>query len=69
MDIIWIYPILWIVLSAFRAEFNDLGELRGIVVSHYFPKAFGLDNFALLFTTTRFPRWFLNTLLHNQMVL
>lgn len=62
MAIIWIYPILWIVLSAFRAEFNDLGELRGIVVSHYFPKAFGLDNFALLFTTTRFPRWFLNTL-------
>jgi arabinogalactan oligomer / maltooligosaccharide transport system permease protein len=62
MTIIWVYPILWIILSAFRTEYNDLGELRGIVVSHYFPKQLGLDNFYLLFTTTKFPRWFVNTL-------
>jgi arabinogalactan oligomer/maltooligosaccharide transport system permease protein len=62
MSIVWIYPILWIILSAFRTEYNDLGQLRGIVVSHYFPKQIGLDNFELLFNTTLFTRWFSNTL-------
>lgn len=62
LSIIWLYPMLWVVLSAFRTEYNDLGELRGIVVSHYFPKQFGLENFHLLLTTTQFPTWFWNTL-------
>lgn len=62
MSVIWIYPILWIVLSAFRNEYNDLGQLRGIVVSHYFPKQLGLENFRLLFETTLFIKWFQNTL-------
>lgn len=63
MTVIWIYPILWIVLSAFRNEYNDLGQLRGIVVSHYLPKQLGLENFRLLMETTLFGRWFLNTLI------
>lgn len=62
MSVVWIYPILWIVLSAFRNEYNDLGQLRGIVVSHYFPKQVGLENFNLLFNTTLFTTWFTNTL-------
>jgi arabinogalactan oligomer/maltooligosaccharide transport system permease protein len=62
MSVVWIYPILWIVLSAFRNEYNDLGQLRGIVVSHYFPKQIGLENFNLLFNTTLFTTWFTNTL-------
>ncbi len=62
MSVVWIYPILWIILSAFRNEYNDLGQLRGIVVSHYFPKQIGLENFNLLFNTTLFTRWFSNTL-------
>ncbi len=62
LSLIWIYPILWIILSAFRNEYNDLGELRGIVVSHYFPKQIGFENFRLLLTNTKFPIWFLNTL-------
>ena len=62
MSIVWIYPILWIVLSAFRNEYNDLGELRGIVVSYYFPKQLGLENFRLLFDNTLFIQWFSNTL-------
>lgn len=62
MSVIWVYPILWIVLSAFRNEYNDLGQLRGIVVSHYFPKQLGLENFRLLFETTLFIKWFQNTL-------
>ncbi len=62
LAIIWMYPILWIILNAFRTEYNSSNQLIGIVVSHYFPKAVGLDNFKYLFTQTLFPRWFLNTL-------
>lgn len=62
LTLIWLYPILWIVLNAFRTEYNDQNQLIGIVVSHYFPKAVGFDNFVKLFTQTQFPRWFLNTL-------
>ncbi len=62
MSIIWMYPVLWIVLSAFRTEYNDQGQLIGIVVSNYFPKGVGFDNFVNLFNNTLFPRWFMNTL-------
>lgn len=62
LSIIWIYPILWIILNAFRCEYNDQGQLIGIVVSNYFPKALGFENFIRLFRDTAFPNWFLNTL-------
>jgi arabinogalactan oligomer / maltooligosaccharide transport system permease protein len=62
LTIIWLYPILWIILNAFRTERNNAGELVGIVVSNYWPRAFGLDNFVRLFTQTLFPTWLLNTL-------
>jgi len=62
LAVVWLYPTLWVVLNAFRTEYNDQGDLIGIVVSHYFPKVFGFDNFKLLFTTTYFGRWVTNTL-------
>lgn len=62
LSVIWLYPIMWIILNAFRTERNDLGELIGTVVSNYWPKSFGFDNFIFLFKETLFPRWFLNTL-------
>jgi arabinogalactan oligomer/maltooligosaccharide transport system permease protein len=62
LTVIWLYPILWIILNAFRTERNNAGDLVGIVVSNYWPKAFGLDNFVRLFTQTQFPTWLLNTL-------
>jgi arabinogalactan oligomer/maltooligosaccharide transport system permease protein len=62
LTVIWLYPILWIILNAFRTERNNAGELVGIVVSNYWPKAFGIDNFVRLFTQTQFPTWLLNTL-------
>ena len=58
---IWLYPILWVILNAFRVEYNDDGGLVGIVVSHYFPQSYGFANFRLLFTTTHFGQWVLNT--------
>lgn len=61
LTLVWLYPIIWIILHSFREEYRD-GVFVGIVVSHYFPKGFGFENFIRLFTTTLFPRWFLNTL-------
>ena len=63
LSIIWIYPIAWIVLSAFRTEYNDLGILNTRLVSHYFPRGLGIENFRVLFAETRFIGWFFNTLL------
>ncbi len=62
LSVIWLYPILWILLSAFRVEYNG-GYFVGTVVSHYFPLHYGLENFRRLFYETEFPRWFLNTII------
>ena len=62
LTVIWLYPILWIILNAFRTERTDTGQLIGIVVSNYWPKAFGIDNFVRLFTQTEFPIWLGNTI-------
>lgn len=56
---IWVCPIIWIVLTSFRAE-------KGSYVSSFLPKAFTLDNYAKLFTDTsilNFPKMFTNTLI------
>jgi arabinogalactan oligomer/maltooligosaccharide transport system permease protein len=58
---IWLIPIFWMILTAFRYETNDLGEFSGILTSSFFPKALGLDSFFKLFLETEFLRWFLNT--------
>lgn len=69
MGIIWLVPLIWIVLSAFRCEYQPDGTFIGTVTSNFFPKAYGLKNFQDLFTATyygvpkAFPRWMLNTLI------
>ena len=69
LGIIWLVPLIWIVLSAFRCEYQPDGTFIGRVTSNFFPKAYGLKNFADLFTATyygvpkAFPRWMLNTLM------
>ncbi|MDY0317120.1 MAG: sugar ABC transporter permease [Candidatus Izemoplasmatales bacterium] len=66
LSIIWLYPILWIILSAFRVEYRD-GNLITTVVGNYFPKGIGFENFKLLFENPTgnnpFIRWFTNTLI------
>lgn len=55
---VWVFPILWVVLTSFRGE-------RGSYVSTFFPRSFTLDNYTRLFTDTsilNFPRMFGNTL-------
>ena len=64
LAIIWIIPILWIVLSAFRGA-----STGGNVSADYFPKSFGITNFVKLFSGSwlgvdfYFLRWFANTLI------
>ena len=59
LGVIWLFPILWIVLTAFRAE-------QGYYVGYFIPKGFTLDNFKNLFTNQSvlpFAKWWLNTLI------
>ena len=69
LGIIWLIPLLWIILSAFRCDYQPDGTFIGTVTSYFFPHHFGLKNFADLFSATyygvpnAFPRWMLNTLI------
>ena len=69
LGIIWLIPLVWIVLSAFRCEFKPDGTFIGTVTGNFIPHAVGLKNFKDLFAATfngvenAFPRWMLNTLL------
>ena len=69
LGIIWLVPLIWIVLSAFRCEYQPDGTFIGRVTSNFIPRAFGLKNFKDLFTASyygvprAFPRWMLNTLI------
>ena len=56
---IWVFPILWVILTSFRAE-------KGPYVSTLLPQAYTLDNYIKLFTDTsilNFPQMFMNTLI------
>ena len=55
---VWVFPVLWVVMTSFRAE-------KGSYVSTFFPKSYTLDNYIKLFTDTtllNFPKMFMNTL-------
>lgn len=56
---IWVFPIIWVVLTSFCAE-------KGSYVSTFLPRSYTLDNYIKLFTDTsilNFPRMFMNTLI------
>lgn len=56
---IWVFPVLWVVMTSFRAE-------KGSYVSTFFPQSFTFDNYIRLFTDTtvlNFPQMFMNTLI------
>lgn len=57
LSVIWLVPIVWVVLTSFRAE-------TGTYTSYFFPKGYTLDNYKRLFTDTNqfyFAKWFANT--------
>lgn len=58
LSIIWILPIVWLVLSSFRAEPG------AFTVGYVIPKSYTFDNYIKLFTNTsmfNYPRWYANT--------
>jgi len=58
MSVVWLFPIVWIVLTSFRAE-------GGAFVPYIIPKSFTISNYTKLLSdsTGNFPfvRWFINT--------
>lgn len=58
LSLIWITPILWVIMTSFRAE-------SGSYTDTFFPKGYTFNNYIRLFTDTKqfyFVRWFMNTL-------
>ncbi len=56
---LWVMPIVWIILTSFRAE-------GGSYVNTFFPKGYTLNNYIKLFTdrnVLNFPKMFTNTLI------
>lgn len=59
LALIWIFPILWIIMTSLRGE-------PGSYFTSFLPKKLSFQNYVRLFTETgvlNFPRWFLNTFL------
>ncbi|WP_242327868.1 sugar ABC transporter permease [Enterococcus avium] len=58
LSVIWLFPILWVVLTSFRGE-------GAMSVNYIIPKIFTLENYKMLFTNSSYPfaRWFMNTLI------
>lgn len=57
LSIIWLMPIVWVLLTSFRAE-------PGTYTKYFFPKGYTLNNYKRLFTETSqfyFAKWFFNT--------
>lgn len=58
LSVIWLFPIVWIVLTSFRAE-------TGFYSPYFIPKHFTLNNYVKLLTDTSvfyFGQWYLNTI-------
>lgn len=59
LGVIWLFPIVWILLTAFREE-------QGYYVGYFVPKGFTLKNFTSLFSDSSlipFGKWYMNTLI------
>lgn len=58
MAVVWLLPIVWLLITSFRAE-------SGAYTTYIIPKGWTVDNYVRLWTETdqfNFPRWYLNTL-------
>jgi arabinogalactan oligomer / maltooligosaccharide transport system permease protein len=58
LSVIWLFPVSWVVLTAFRAE-------PGSFVTYFLPKQFTFQNFIDLWNNQTYPfkNWFMNTFL------
>ena len=65
LALIWVMPIVWIVLTSFRAE-------PGAYTNTFLPKAYTLNNYVKLLTdrnVLNFPRMFKNTLIYMNIAM
>ncbi|MBD5150175.1 MAG: ABC transporter permease subunit [Oscillibacter sp.] len=59
LGVIWLFPVLWIVLTSLRAE-------SGYYVGYFMPKKLTFDNFVNLFSNPSvlpFGKWWVNTMI------
>ena len=59
LSVIWLFPILWVILTSLRAE-------EGFYVGYFIPKGFTFDNYVNLFTNPKvlpFGKWWVNTMI------
>ena len=59
MSVIWLFPIVWILLTSFREE-------QGYYVGYFIPRGFTLKNYTDLFaegSVIPFAKWWTNTLI------
>lgn len=59
LSVIWLFPVVWIVLTALREE-------QGFYVGYFFPKNLTLNNFVELFgnpDVLPFGKWWVNTII------
>ena len=59
LGVIWLFPILWVILTSLRAE-------SGYYVGYFIPRGFTFDNYINLFTNPSvlpFGRWWVNTMI------
>ena len=56
LSVIWIIPLFYLAVQSFRGE-------PGAWSPTFFPQEWTLDNYKRLFTQTKFPYWYLNTLI------
>ena len=59
LSVIWLFPILWIIITSLRAE-------TGYYVGYFIPKGFTFDNYVNLFTNPSvlpFGKWWVNTMI------
>ena len=65
LSIVWVSPVLWVIITSFRAE-------KGNTPKKLIPDSFTLDNYKKLFTDTgsgiNFPKMFMNTLIISVIV-
>ncbi len=55
LSILWIIPLVYLIIQSFRGE-------PGAWSPTFFPQEWTLDNYIKLFTETKFPQWYMNTL-------
>jgi len=61
ISVVWLIPFLILIIQSFRGE-------TGMSTNYFFPKIWTFNNYVRLFTQTKFPIWYGNTLLVSAVV-